>query len=408
MFERCFAHRAWRYGLALCGLLAAPWAYAGDVEITAVYRAADNRDDFVNTTPTTGFCAEFACDRDTVSVALPITYERRVQSGLPPVPQRWSLQVPGERQISLTSDRGDTVALKLHITHIAQTLNARNNDFQPHENPAGHYQAGGGCAFVHGEVDDGNAEAGFIWRVSNPVSPSLCYPATSGATQQNPITPYARSLSIGYRLILPKPHKMYAGTYRGSVTYTVGENGDFGLGSGVTALSTNSVTLDFVVKVHHELSIRFPANSDRVVLEPVEVSWEQWLRSGAETKNLQAQLPFRLTASGPFTVSSICGEIYADINYCLMRNQRTQERAAFKVKIQPPAGIEYEDMPGRVPIPRNLKRDEPLRLIPTTAVDNGLGRLIFIADQYWVRDVMLKTPGDDWSGYVTVVFDARL
>jgi hypothetical protein len=407
MFKQVLDRSAWRYCFALCVLFVAPWAYAGDVEITAVYRPSDNRDDFVNTTPKTGFCTQFQCDSTTFSVALPITYERSVLSGVPPLPQRWSLQVPGERQITVTSDRGDAFAVKLHITHVSQALTARNNEFALALNPAAYSDVGGGCSYMAGEkADDGKADATFVWQVSNPVSPGLCYP-TAGSASRVPITPYARSLSIGYRLVLPKPYTLPSGTYKGSVTYTVGESADFALGSGVAALSTNAVTLDLVLTVRHELSVRFPANSDRVVLEPVGISWAQWLRTGVAPRQLRVDLPFRLTASGPFTVEKICGENHPDINYCRMRNQRTNGYSTFRVQILPPAGIEYEDTPGDAVRPRTLKRGQPLHLVTTGFVSNGLGRLIFETDSYFTT-VLLKTPGDDWSGLVTLVFDAKL
>lgn len=407
MFKQVFDRSAWRYCFALCVLLVAPWAYAGDVEITAVYRPSDNRDDFINTTPTTGFCAQFQCDSTTFSVALPITYERSVLSGLPPLPQRWSLQVPEERQITVTSDRGDAFAVKLRITHVSQALTARNNEFPLALNPAAYSRVGGGCTYMAGQrADDGKADATFVWQVSNPLSSSLCYPTSGyGGPDIRPITPYARSLSIGYKLVLPKPYTLPAGTYKGSVTYTVGESADFALGSGVAALSTNAVTLDIVLTVRHELSVRFPANSDRVVLEPVGVSWQQWLRTGVEPKILRADLPFRLTASGRFTVEKICGVSDADINYCGLRNQRTNVLQAFRVEIHPPAGLEYEDMPGRPALPRVLKRGIPLRLIPTGLIDNGLGKFTFNTDRYGTSQ-LLKSPGDNWAGLVTLVFDA--
>ena len=399
-----------RHALAVAWALGALFAgnvYAGGVEITAEYRPSENNGEFRNTTANSGYCVEFRCDNGVFSVALPINYERTVLSGLPAVPQRWSLQTPRETTFNVVSDRGDTAALQLQITHVAQALSQGSTPLTKYNNPASHHSAGGGCTWVTGAIYDGDlSDAGFVWQVNDPRSPSLCYPTSSYVVQQENITPWARSFSVGYKLILPRPHTMPMGTYRGSVTFSVGETGDFGLGGNVTNLSTNSVTFNFTLTVYHELQVQFPANSDRVVLEPT-IGWQKWLDTGVPPTKVTGSLPYRLTTSGPFTVTMNCGEEGIGAA-CLLRNQRNNETIYFGVYFYPPKGFERADYPGEeAPWRETLYPGRPAGYLTRSLVSSALGKFEFYA-LYDQAEKLANWPGDKWAGLVTLIFDARL
>ena len=408
MFEQTWASGR-RYGSAIAGMLVALLAgsaSAGDVEITADYRPSENQREFRNTTPNSGYCLEFGCAKGMFSVALPISYERTVLSGMPAVPQRWSLQTPRETTVNVVSDRGDTAALQLQITHVAQALAQGSTPLTKYNNPASHYSAGGGCSWVTGAIyDEDPSNAGFVWQVNDPRSPSVCYPASSYVIQQENITPWARSFSVGYKLILPKPHTMAMGTYRGSVTFSVGEAGDFSLGGNVTNLSTNSVTFNFTLTVHHELQVQFPANSDRVLLEP-STGWQKWLDTGVPPPDLKATLPFRLTTSGPFSIGMTCGEPES-YQVCRIRNQRNNADSWFLVLVHPPKGLEDLDMPGMQAPRRVMVHGIPFKYRTQEFLSGSLGKFTFETYSHHVEK-FLKEPGDKWVGLVTLVFDASL
>lgn len=379
---------------------------ANAVEITAEYRASVDRNEFRNTTPSSGYCVDYGCEGDLFSISLPVTYDRTVKSGLPPIPQRWSLKTPGETTVNVVSDRGDTAPLKLQITHVAQQLREGGTPLEDTNNPAGHYSAGGGCSWVTGQIwEQAPSRAGFVWQVNDPRSPSLCYPTSTYADDQNDVTPFANDLSIGYKLILPRPHTMPTGTYYGSVTFSVGEVGDFSLGSNVTNLSTNSVTLNFTVTVHHELQVQFPANSDTVVLEPPN-GWQQWLDTGINPPALKGTLPFRLTASGPFILSLECAEP-GEGHSCTIRNQRNNEAAVFGVWIDPPKGLEEEVLPGYPAPPTLVIPGHPISYRTRGFLNSGLGKFNFRVAEAMVQQ-FTKSPGDKWVGVVTLVFDATI
>lgn len=409
MFKPLFPGRGWRVAriaVALSGLLAGN-AWAADVEITADYRPSENRGEFRNTTPNSGYCREFGCASGIFSVALPISYERTVLSGLPPIPQRWSLQTPRETTVNVVSDRGDTAALQLQITHVAEALTEGSSPLTKFNNPAAHYSAGGGCTWLTGATYDGDtSDSGFVWQVNDPRSPSLCYPTSSYVTKQESVTPWVRSFSVGYKLVLPRPHTMAMGTYHGSVTFSVGEAGDFTLGNNVTNLSTNSVTFNFTLTVHHELQVQFPANSDRVVLEPT-TGWQKWLDTGVPPTKVAGSLPYRLTTSGPFSITMNCAEQGIGES-CVIRNERNNEFVYFGVMFYPPKGLERAEYPGEeAPWREALVHGRPAGYLTRGLVSSALGKFEF----YALYDQVVKlasSPGDKWAGLVTLIFDARL
>lgn len=383
--------------------LVPPAAHATVVDITAEYRPSENNDEFHNTTPDTGVCIEWECIEGRFSIALPITYTRSVISGLPPIPERWSLKTPAEQTIRVTSDSGYSANVKFRIDLVAQTLSGAPGNVAYEDNPGGHTEVGGGCGL---EVLYGDPlNLGFVWSVNNPVSPSICYPATSNSKVQKPVSLYAYGFSVAYMLNLPPPHTTPMGVYRGSVTLSVGENGDFALGSNVTGLSTNSVTFNFILDVHHQLQVQFPANSDKVVLEPVR-SWQHWLNTGVVPEQLTAKLPFRLTTSGPFSIRMLCAD-YFDVDRCAIRNQSTQAVAGFGVELHPPRGTQYSDTPGAQATPRRLRQGQSEALLTRELLNNGPGKFVFITDKTQTAQ-MVKGAGDKWAGLVTLVFDARL
>lgn len=380
--------------------------HARAVEITAEYRASENNDDFRNTTPNSGYCVELGCEAGLFSVGIPVTYERTVRSGLPPIPERWSLQTPRETTVDVVSDEGASARLQFQITHVAQVLTEGSLPMTKLSNPASHYLAGGGCSWVTGQIYEGSSkDAGFVWKVNDPTSPSVCYPTSSYVDPQDPISPIARSFSVGYRLILPRPHTMPPGTYRGSVTYSVGETGDFSLGSQVSALSTSSVTFNFTLAVHHEMQVQFPANSDRVILEPPE-TWQKWLDTGVAPKKIVGSLPFRLSTSGPMSITLLCDVAY--ISTCYIGNQRTGEKVKFIVWFYPPKGLSFSYSPGTPVTPFIMNNNLRFRFVSSQVLHSEPGNFTFEISGLNIPELLNKGAGDEWSGIVTVVFDATI
>lgn len=394
----------------LCAALLASGtlAQAASIDISAAFRPSAGSSEFKDTTPPSGFCLEYGgCAEHLHSVALPITYDRRVLTGLPVLARRWSLHTPPQATVTLLSARGEPLTVTFQITHVAQVLSGQG--FDRRENPASHSSTGGNCTFTAPYGSEGSNGQGFIWKIADPVSPGLCYPATSGATAQREITVSARKLSVGYKLLLPQSHTVKSGLYYGSVTYSVGETADFSLGSQVSGLSDSSITFNFSVDVQHQLSVTFPPGSDAVELMPSPSygGWHQYL-SGLKPApgGIYSILPFTISASGPFNVYVRCDEPDSFGRACLVRNVNNQVPASLLILLRLPPPFTTQ---GGSPVDQLFLEHERIRTILTRApaVDVAGYFRIKIEDTAFEK-IVLKNPGYPFRGGFTLVFDAQV
>ena len=74
------------------------------------------------------------------------------------------------------------------------------------------------------------------------------------------------SIYLGYKLKAPNPLAMENGTYTGKLTLSMGHNLDFDFGAGT--YTDTQLTVNFTIKVRHQIKIDFPAGGNRVVLQP--------------------------------------------------------------------------------------------------------------------------------------------
>ncbi len=213
-----------------------------------------------------------------------------------------------------------------------------------------------------------------------------------------------KEFSIGYALQTPNPLAMRAGLYTGEVNYSVGENGEIALGNMVTNLNTNSLKIKFELDVRHALEVHFPANSDKVILEPPG-GWMRWLNGGPAPEKLVRDLPFRITNTGPLSIYMECE--HPTGRSCGIQNTRNSEIAALDVAVSLPGGIQLNNGQAvqRFPIPTGRAR--PLHVDAVTPVFNQPGALHFATAAGEAAE-MVKNPGDTYRGNVTVVFDALL
>ncbi len=200
---------------------------------------------------------------------------------------------------------------------------------------------------------------------------------------------------------------MRAGIYEGQIQFSVGSNGqpgDIGLGNGVSGSPPSTVTLNFVLDVRHALEVHFPANSDKVILEPPG-GWMRWLNGGPAPEKLVRDLPFRITNTGPLSIYMECEHPTA--RSCGIQNTRSSEIAALDVAVSLPGGIQLNNGQAvqRFPIPTGRAR--PLHVDAVTPVFNQPGALHFATAAGEAAE-MVKNPGDTYRGNVTVVFDALL
>src|SRR5205814_1654179 len=83
------------------------------------------------------------------------------------------------------------------------------------------YQYGDGCQAIDSR---GTHYSDYLWRVTNPASPGVCYPDNSYDLPDKPTQVVVTGhFGVGYQLITPSPLSMASGIYRGSTEFTVGE-----------------------------------------------------------------------------------------------------------------------------------------------------------------------------------------
>jgi hypothetical protein len=381
-------------------------ANAATVEIRAAFKPSEGRGEFVDTTPPSGFCTQYGgCAEQIRSVAVPIEYDRTVLSGLPPLARRWSLHTPPQARVTLLSGTGEPLEVSFQVTHVAQVLSG--SGINKNENPAMHSSTGGNCSFVAPYGGGGNSQ-GFIWRIADPISPGLCYPATAGTSAERDITVSAQSLSVGYRLITPQPYTLKEGIYQGSVTYSIGETGDFSLGSQVSQLSDSSLTFNFTLQVQHELSVEFPPGSDNITLGLPDYyagGWHDYL-SGAlpAPYTLKTLMPVQISSSGPFNLTLRCPDIGAH-RRCLIRDAARQTPVTTSIYFFPPHGalLDSQQIPQAQLVP-----DQTLHFTLAHRLMNVRGVLDIGVNPVDFRQYVLTTPGVKFTGEITLVFDAEL
>lgn len=380
---------------------------AATVDISTMFRPSPGNTAYRDTTPVSGFCLEYGgCGDQLRSVVIPIQYDRTVRTGLPAVSRRWSLHTPPQATVTLTSDKGHSISAAFQITHIAQVLTGQG--FDKRENPASHTGTGGNCSFAGAYASGGGNTLGFIWRMADPITPGLCYPATSGANTEREITVTARSMSVGYQLVLPRPQAVKMGLYHGSVTFSIGEAGDFALGSQVSNLSDSSMTFNFTVDVQHQLNVVFsPGWESAELLPPASYGgWHQYLTGLKPAPgNISKEQTFMISVSGPMTVYVRCDEW--EINgLCLLRNVNNQVTARMISALTlPPALVDSNDQPLRI---RHMRHDRTIEVTPKRPVVEEPGLFRMSIETMDFKTIMLKNPGYPFRGAVTLVFDAQL
>lgn len=381
-------------------LLAAPMVSALDVTISAEYRGGGTGR-FDNTTPPGGLCRSWpATCRNRTTVTLPITYDKKTTKGAADPRDEFYLSLPARREVDVYHDAtGESRRLTFEWTAISQRVQVASDIFY---HPLYQMNLYGGCSRVGSTSQFRPAVVTYLFDVTQPTAPSPCWANGSNAPNGRIEIASVLDTSVAYAIDINPPFRMPSGTWRGSVTYSIGPGGDFDFGNDVTALSGDSLTVNFVLDVQHAFIFEFPPGSDRAVLEPPG-GWQAWLAGGKPPQRLHRDLPFRVWSTGPFKVYKLC-EHYVDTR-CAIRNPQN-DQVPVEVAISLPSGIEHQGAPvQRLALPSG--RQAALPFAAAMATLNRPGQLHFQVARSDVQG-MLKHPGSTYTGLVTVVFDAEL
>ena len=391
--------------LSLALLGGAEVALASEVTITAEFRPSSTNMRFKNTTPISGFCRRYpnisACDGDDgKSVDLGIRYTKETVAWAPVIRDRFYALFPGTQLVDVSVAGGAPVQLSFSFASFSAYLVKRSGSARP---PNWGIYVGGGCSVLQPALGS-PAWAVNLWRINNPDAPTGCHTASANDDSGDRVVSDVTEFSVGYNLVAPNPLAMRAGIYTGEVNYTVGENGQIALGNMVTNLNANTLKIKFELDVQHALEVHFPANSDKVILEPPG-GWMRWLNGGPAPERLVRDLPFRITKTGPMGVYMECEHQVG--RSCGIRNTRNNDIAALSIDLSLPDGIRLSNgqVIKRHPIP--TLSSPPLHLETVTPVFNQPGSLHF-ATAPGEAAAMVANPGDTYRGNVTVVFDALL
>lgn len=387
---------AWLSGAGLY-LLAMPVAHALEVTLSAQYRGESSAK-FEHTTPPASACAVFStfCT-DGPSVTLPITYTKFTQISTQPR-ENFYMRGPAPKPVDIYHEQtGETYQAQLKFTRLAQQVASPRRRNNP---AATRYRMGGNCQPQNGTWLSQNE---YLTRWHIDTMPFECWTRPESGVSNSQETVTTSELSLIYTLGLPPPYKLRPGIYRGSVTYTLGTGGDFDFGDGVTALNSNDVKVNIVLDVQHSFRVDFPVGFDHAVLEPPG-GWTSWLDGGRVPPRIYSDKSMRLWSTGPFRVYKLCEYDVGDV--CGIRNRRGEE-VALKVGITLPYGIRYEGWRTVNNMPLPTGRAAALEVESTLLTANGPGQLHFEVAQADLRP-MLDRGGEQYSGKVTVIFDAEI
>ncbi len=397
--------------LWLLAALAPCWfAQASELTITAEFAPsvrAPNPIKFVNTTPLSGYCYgnNSNCRPGDFTIQFPLTVQREWISPGPIEGHNYQRVDGNPRIVNVTADdTGQTVGLQFRLNLLARRYNrgtlapgGTEGSITHISNKAGISGATrGGC---QGRVGAGNADLyEFAWSV--PRGPITC----SREPDSTPMGPYLGNLSnvsVGYELEAPNPFALGNGTYRGSVTYTLGSGRHIDLGTG--DYSDSALTFNFELKVQHELRVDFPAGSDHAVLEP-DGGWQRWLHGGPVPPRLQRTHPFQIWASAPMKMYLKCE--YPQGDQCAIREPVSGHQVPIVVAVSLPGEIRHQGGPvQQLPLP--LGEAQALQFQSVAVAAARQARLHYWVDQPEVA-AMLAHRGRQYRGDVTIVFDAQI
>lgn len=409
---------ATRKRLGLCALALALGAYSLPAlaiveQITAVFRpdpANPTNNKFVNTTPQSGLCPWHVPAKCAAVNTFSIrnTAFRAYSNGpIPAFPedprQSAYFKVPSEfRDLQVTHTvTGRTETVQMRIAGIGGRWNV---SYPP--GVSGWATPGVGwntywwgapapCRPIN-YIAAGTAFALFFWIV--PENAGACS-VTNG--MDIPSMSYS-TLEYGYELKTPNPLGMDAGTYEGSLTYTMGPGGDMDFGNTMIP-DENALTFNFILSVEHVLKVDLPAGGNRIELLP-EGGWQAWLNQGRRPSRLWRDQTFAISASSRFKMTLECGLVIG--NTCGLRNNDGDE-VPLQVAVSLPYGLRDQYDQGVDKLPLRLDGVGTELFQPLQYVNSREGKLHFEVGKDDVAD-MLKKPGSTYSGVATVIWDSEV
>jgi hypothetical protein len=398
-----------------CAVFAMP-AQAFVAEITAIFEpdsAKPQKNEFVNTTQSEGFCRQVphACEPFglfSLGASIPFTANAPIlanhadprQGGMARVPSEW-------RDVRITHESGDSKVLSIriggigHEAKVPRPVNELTNGgwWDQLWQGGGWVYAPAPCQDV-GWYSSGSQGYNSFWRV--PVGAGVC---SKKALFDIPMSFQYLYFVFAYELRTPDPLNMLTGHYTGSITYSVGPHQDFDMGD-VMIPSDNQLTLNFSLDVRHTLKVEIPPGGDHVELLP-QGGWQAWLTQGRKPVRLFRDQTFNVSSSSRFKMSLAC-QYAVSADTCALQEPVSFHHVPFNVSVTLPNGL--TDAAGQ-PVNRRLLRrgDNGSEVFqPSFYVDRKPGTLHFEIPQNEVKDMLTPGVARTYRGQVTVIWDSEV
>jgi len=403
--------------LGLLAALSLSSAEAVNQEIRALFQpdsSQPNKNVFVNKTPNSGYCATYPgqCSLNNMfSIQIPVRFEstRAIAPG-----DGLGVRVPANwRRLTVTNrDTQETETVEVRIIGIGSNYilsDSAANLVGVTNVLEGHQKLWTSNSWVYAPSPCGYSGVGayspasyrFFWKA--PVE-AAC---TKVAAYRIPSMSFD-TLDFAYELRTPNPLGMSSGLYTGSLSYTLGPNGDFQMGP-MMVPDDGNLTLNFVLDVQHTLKVELPPGGNRITLEP-EGGWARWLDSGHKPLKIYRDQPFYISASTRFRVWMECAEGAPGgmtDDACVMRSPATSRRLLFRPRLSLPSGI--RDNIGREVRHQAIYHRRPLVVYtPGHYVDRKQGSLRFEINRTDIVNLLQPGISDDFVGFVTVIWDSDI
>ncbi|POA17199.1 hypothetical protein C1886_23230 [Pseudomonas sp. FW300-N1A1] len=393
-------------------------ARAQDVSITAVFKpdsAYPHLNKFKNTTPPSGYCGNYPsqCElNETFSLQVPIQFNSRspILANHASERQGAMLKAPAQWRELTVYHETTREPEKVRVRVVGIGSRSVTDDVMQ----------------LVGGADDYRIAHNLLWGSSWVNTPPPCLYSGVGwystttydffwktpeeavcAKQAKFDVPWMRfdHLDFAYELETPNPLGMSSGHYLGSLTYTVGPNGDFDFGD-VMLPSSSALTLNFNLDVQHTLKVDIPPGGEKIQLVPAG-GWQSWLQAGRKPVRLFRDQTFNISASSRFKMLLECERTL--LFNCLIRDPVSEREAVVQVSVSLPNGL--TDMAGQ-PVKR-----QPLRIglgqerqvfQPGFYVDRAPGILHFEMSPYYVNQLLQPGVSGRYVGNITVIWDSEV
>jgi hypothetical protein len=402
--------------VALCGLYGLP-ANAVVLDIKAVFApdsAVPHKNEFVNKTPSQGFCAQVpsACKPEGLfSLIVPIAFTANApiranhtdprQGGMTKVPSEW-------RDVLVTHSSGETDTVKIRIAaigHVSQ-LPVSISQLTGATGQPGWNRLWQGGAWMYapspcqgvGWSIVGLYDYNSFWKV--PLGAGVC---SKQALFDIPIPFRYQYFVLGYQLITPNPLGMKSGPYAGPISFSVGPGKDFDMGD-VMEPNDETLTLNLTLDVQHTLKVDIPPGGNRVELVP-QGGWQSWLQQGRKPTRLFRDQTFTISASSRFKMQLECQYSW-DGNACYVLDPVSGHAVPANISVSLPHGL--TDAGGQPVNRRPLLRDgSGTKLFqPGFYVDRKPGALHFEIPPSEVAEMIQPGAARNYAGNVTVIWDS--